>query len=351
MNVSPILLSDEIKPPASRLKELIEPCVHELFQAESIWHNKRKIAALSRENVIEKMGELSGLSVKTSKLSDRFKEIITNEVDGSWDLWLTTLQEKLKQKWSGQVENEQSQTKEELVKSYSQKLNQELTENLENWLHEIINEHLKPVNLALNTISSNLGALSENVSVESSSQIMVEIDGINANSTIQEYWQKSIEANKSPLGIMNFASDVLGNVGSVFAPVAGITKAFPFKIKKEDKGNQEPEKKEELERQKPSIKEVVFEIGWENFVSSKNQLMNRIEEFAVLIVDAKIKLTKMVIDRTVAFYCELLDLQALYQQEAPEQQEAEKAWIVETRQQLEQIQNQLEAMLNEATSS
>ncbi|NEP41722.1 MAG: hypothetical protein F6K35_21800 [Okeania sp. SIO2H7] len=338
MDILRILLSDEIKAPATRLKELIKPCVHELSQAESIWHNKRKIAALSLENILEKMGELSGLSVKIYKLSDRFQEIIRNEVDCSWDLWLTTLQEDLKQKWSGQIENEQSQTKEELVKSYSKKLNQELTEKFKNWLHEVINEHLKPVNLALNTISSNLRVLSEDVSVESRSQILAEIDGINANSTIQEYWQeKSTEANKSQFGIINFASDVLGNVGSVFAPVAGITKVLPFPNKQE--------------QQKQSIKEVVFEIGWESFVSSKSQLMNQIEEFAVLIVDAKIKPTKKVIDQTISLYCEILDLQALYQQETPEKQQSEKTWIVETRQQLEHIQNQLEVMLNEATSS
>ena len=93
MEISRILLSDEIKAPANRLKELIKPCVHELSQAEKLWHNKRKIAALSRENVIEKIGELSGLSVKVSKLGDRFQEIITNKVNGSWDLWLVTLQE------------------------------------------------------------------------------------------------------------------------------------------------------------------------------------------------------------------------------------------------------------------
>ena len=338
MDISAILLSDEIKPPASRLKELIEPCVHELSKAESIWHNKRKIAALSRESIIEKMGELSGLSVKTAKLSDRFQEIVTNEVDRSWDLWLVTLQEELKQKWSGEVKNEQSQTKEYLVKSYSQKLSRELTERFKNWLDEIINKHLKPVNLARNTISSNLSVLSKNVSVESSSRILAEIYLINTNSSIQQYWkEKPLAAHKPELDLMNFAGDIFE---SVFTSVAEIAKIFPF-------NNQ----KEEEKQQQISIKEAVFKIGWESFVGSKNQLIAQIEEFTILIVDAKIKPTKKVIDQTVSLYCETLDMQALYQQETPEQQEAEKTWIVETRQQLEQIHNQLEVVLNEATSS
>ena len=346
MNISPTLLSDEIKAPASRLKELIEACVHELSQAENTVHNKRKVAALSRESIIEKMGELSGLSVKTSKLSDRFKEIIRNEVDSSWDLWLTTLQEELKQQWSGQVENETAKTKEELVKSYSQKLNQELTENLENWLHEVTNKHLNSVKFALNTVSFHLSVLSENISGEFSSKIMAEIDDINSHIGIQKYWkEKPLEPHNLELELTNFAGDIWENVmgiidNPVFNSVAEIAKNLPFNNQKE-------------EENKPifSITKVVFEVGWKNFVSSKNKLMNRIEEFAVLIVDTKIKPTKIVIDQTISLYCEILDLQALYQQETPEQQQAEKTWIVETRQQLEQICNQLEAMLNEASSS
>jgi hypothetical protein len=46
-----------------------------------------------------------------------------------------------------------------------------------------------------------------------------------------------------------------------------------------------------------------------------------------------------------SFYDDFLERQERYQQETPEQQEAEKAWILQQRQELEQLQKNIEAIL------
>jgi DNA-binding protein H-NS len=47
----------------------------------------------------------------------------------------------------------------------------------------------------------------------------------------------------------------------------------------------------------------------------------------------------------MTFYNELLEKQERYQQETPEQREAEKAWIEQQHQQIQQVRQGIEAIL------
>jgi oligoendopeptidase F len=50
--------------------------------------------------------------------------------------------------------------------------------------------------------------------------------------------------------------------------------------------------------------------------------------------------------KAIAFYNDFLEQQERYQQETPEQREAEKVWIYQQRQELAQMQDGIEVILN-----
>lgn len=62
----------------------------------------------------------------------------------------------------------------------------------------------------------------------------------------------------------------------------------------------------------------------------------------------KIERSHFCTEDAIAFYNDFLERQERYQQETPEQREAEKAWIDQQRQQLEQVQRGIEAILNDS---
>jgi DNA-binding protein H-NS len=54
----------------------------------------------------------------------------------------------------------------------------------------------------------------------------------------------------------------------------------------------------------------------------------------------------LAIEQAIAFYNDFLERQERYQQETPEQRQAEKAWIDQQRRELGQVQHGIEAILN-----
>ncbi len=64
-----------------------------------------------------------------------------------------------------------------------------------------------------------------------------------------------------------------------------------------------------------------------------------------LLIDDRISLVIQALEAAIAFYNDFLELQARYRQETPEQRLAEKAWIEQQRQALEQVQQGIELIL------
>lgn len=101
---------------------------------------------------------------------------------------------------------------------------------------------------------------------------------------------------------------------------------------------------------KPDLKALVDkgwgDIYWGEFVEFKENIYAKIEKFITAIFDDRVKLATEALEQAIAFYNDFLERQERYQQETPEQREAEKAWIDRQRQQLQQVQDGIEAILN-----
>ncbi|HEY9710089.1 MAG TPA: hypothetical protein V6D48_17920, partial [Oculatellaceae cyanobacterium] len=76
------------------------------------------------------------------------------------------------------------------------------------------------------------------------------------------------------------------------------------------------------------------------------QVSSKLENIIKAIFDDRIKSGTQALEQAIAFYNYFLERQERYQQETPEQREAEKAWIDQQRRELERVQNGIEAILN-----
>ena len=87
------------------------------------------------------------------------------------------------------------------------------------------------------------------------------------------------------------------------------------------------------------------DIYWEQVIKFNNEVSPIIEHIITTIFEARVKLAIQAIEQAIAFYNDFLEQQERYQQETPEQREAEKAWIDQQRRKLARVQNGIEAIM------
>lgn len=86
------------------------------------------------------------------------------------------------------------------------------------------------------------------------------------------------------------------------------------------------------------------DITWDEFCKFNDKFTITVDNFITAIFDHRVKLITEAIDRVLAFYNQFLQQQEKFQQETPEQREAEKFWIEQQFQELAQVQAGLEAI-------
>ncbi len=97
---------------------------------------------------------------------------------------------------------------------------------------------------------------------------------------------------------------------------------------------------------KDQIKVKIFELGFEKFDESMDKLSEKLDEIADSVFNSRVESASRVIAQAIALYENLLEQQKKAHNETLEQREADKVWISQKRQELEQVQNGLEVILN-----
>jgi hypothetical protein len=97
---------------------------------------------------------------------------------------------------------------------------------------------------------------------------------------------------------------------------------------------------------KNKVKAKVFEVGFENFIESIEDVHEKINNIIFSGFTEKVKVSEQVIYKAIIFYEQLLEQQEKAHNKTIEQRDAEKAWILQQRQELEQVQKNIEAILH-----
>lgn len=326
----------ELQQSATRLKELIQTCFDELHQTETALNGKRKIIEVPTEDILEQLGDASGRYVKIRNLADRLKTQAVEEVNNSWQQWLEVIGNNLKTKWSSEP-NTKTQTSEEqkkLAQEYAVQFAQELKTELDSWINQIIKGRIEGIDRDLEAIEQNISIFSHKIDPDFGNQLVIDIEKIKADldKPIEHLFEHLRENDdEAKFELLGFAFDVTSSiVGAVTGGLAEIAGFWPF-------GGSSAVQ--------VSMRQKVFEQGWEKFTQSKDKFLEKIKEIVVLIIDNRVETVTKIAEQAVSLYEELLGKQERYQQETLEQQEAEKTWILQQCQELDQVQKNIDAIL------
>jgi hypothetical protein len=291
----------ELQQSAIKLKELIKPCFDELHHAEDVYNSKNRISKITKEEVFEQIGELSGRDIRIINLGKHCRIKAIEQVNKSWKQRIN----QLKEKWFIDTKKQPKQgigwgEKEGFIKevrplisSQSIDINIRVKDNL-----SIVYQEFEAINLEL--IERYLKVLDQQTQTELINHI---------HSIFSDVKTKLCNPTEyPPSNAKNFTVAVSSPLGTL------VNKGWG-------------------------------DIYWEEVVKFKNQVTTIIDDIVNVIFDDRVKLASEAVAKTISFYDDFLERQERYQQETPEQREAEKAWISQQCQELEQVQKNIEAIL------
>lgn len=292
----------ELQQSAIKLKELIKPCFDELHHAEDVSNSKTRISEITKEEICEQIGELSGRDFRIISLGKKYRLQATKQVKKSWEERI----KQLRQKWFIDANQQPKQgigwgDKDGFIKDIRPAVGSQylelilmIQENL-----SIVYQEFDAINLEL--IERCLELLDQQTKNELVNHI---------HSTFSELKTKFCNPTEyPPSNVKNFTVAVSSRLGAL------VNKGWG-------------------------------DIYWEDVVKFKNEITSIIDDIVNVIFDDRVKLASEAIAKTISFYDDFLERQERYQQEPPEQREAEKAWILQQHQELEQLQKNIEAILH-----
>ncbi|MBD2608705.1 hypothetical protein H6G81_30365 [Scytonema hofmannii FACHB-248] len=292
---------EELKKSATKLQELILVCSNDLYHAENIWQSKPMIASAAKPEIWEQLGEISGRSIKIRQLGIQCKNEAVKQAKQSWDKQI----EYLRTKWFIDAKGQQKKGVGWDDKKYFSNDIKLYVNNLYEKIARIIEEGL----------------------------ILVYQKLINMNLESCQYYVNMLDQQKK--ADLNKQIDLI---------IIEIENKFNNPI--ENLPEYHLELKMSVSQNLKALVEPWGDICWVDVVKFQNNVSVEIENFITAIFDDRIKLATETMTKAIAFYNDFLEQQERYQQETPEQREAEKAWIYQQRQQLTQIQDGISVILN-----
>ena len=288
---------EEMRQSTARLKKFVLVCSEELYHAEDVWLSKPRIAEAPKPEIWEQLGEISGRAFRIPRLGRQCQAEAVKRIQESWNRRATFL----KTKWF---------TRDSITLGDRS---------------GFINDLVGSLNLADEDLDSIIKDSFKLIHQEIAS---IQIDIVTHFVSVLDRQSKDI-----------LTSQVNKLVIEVNAKFSNPYQYIPTNIKG-FKNSVEPA----LEA---FVKQNYWSINSEQFAKfSKEQVSSKMENIIKAVFDDGVKLGSQALQQIIAFYNDFLERQERYQQETPEQREAEKAWIDQQRQQLQQVQDRIEAILN-----
>jgi len=291
---------EELKQSASRLKPLILVCSYDLYRAENVWLSKPRIAKAAKQEIWEQLGEISGRLFRIRLLANQCKSNAVRQAIKSWDKRIIFLKNRWFIDGKGQLKQGVGWgEKEGFIKQ----------------LFPIVDYQLDGIN---RIIKESLSLIYEEITI-----IQLEL--------IQHYVSFLDNHDKA-----NYTKQFDSLISEIEEKFSKPTELLPNHILKF----------------KTAISSDLTDLNgwgdiyWVSVFRFKDKVSSKIEEFITAIFDDRVKIATQALEQAIAFYNDFLERQERYQQETPEQREAEKAWIDQQRWELEQVQHGIEAILD-----
>ena len=342
----------KIQQSVTKINGLIQESLGELKQAENLLEAKQKI--------FEQIGEASGRFGKITYAASQLIENSGEKVTESWNNWVEELASRIAEEaeaWKSEYSPLSDRKK--VVEDYIQQFQASLSNELQTWgstqVKDIVLKEINELNLKiydqLQAIRANLQELDSEVNANLNEQFDLAIENLKGDGFDATVGINPGEADDSiPNWVWWTGGAVAAVAGSIIGlpavliggGIAGAAAGLMAWL-----GGDEPSE-EEIDAE---IKQQVLKSGFEKFDESSGEIFNQIYDNTLTLFSNKIESASAVIDRAIHLYEDLLEQQEVIHNKTAEECDGEKASINADFQRLEKMQNKLEAILNEATSS
>lgn len=324
----------KIKDSRNQLDNLLRACFNGLKQAEDTLEGKIQISETEKLKILEQIGEASGRDGKIHVVANELIKKVFEEVIQSWNEWIEALVEKLELK-SNEWESEYSGiwNREKLTQDYASQFNQDLSEELDNWINEELKKSIlqKPLESLDITIQFELEKLNHEFKSlkslkEQESDDLILLDN-NQNDLISisnnGFW-----GGFGAIGVGAALVPVVFIAGPVLAIIAGLGAGLFGAGMLEE-----------------SVKEKVIELGIEQFNDSIDDIFEKLHEMIISLFDERVEMASTQFTQAISLYENLLEQQENVSSETIEERLADKAWISQKREELERIQQDIASII------
>ena len=330
----------KIKQSVKEIQSLIQESLAALQQAEDALDGKLKLSEAEKQQVLEQIGEASGRDLKINLLANKLLAEVSEPTKNSWEQWLDGLENRLKQKcdkWSSEYSAIWS--RDQLARDFASQFNNDLSAEVDNWIDNklkkvVLKQPLEALDCAieqeLKAIATDLEAFNQKINISSRNWAYLS-QQTNLNATSEEWFFGSlgmaglavalipviIVAGPLMTIIASVSAVVTGGagIGMLVGGVAGI------------------------------IKGKVFEFGYQQFINSKAQVFEKINSMVNSTFEQRVKQASEKIAKTISSYENILEQQEKAHKETQQQRDADKAFIAQKCQEIEQIQKNIEAII------
>ena len=327
----------------TKLHALIQTSLEGLAQAEGVLDGTLNLSEIEKQKILDQIGEVSGRDVKIRELAEQLKKQAIQQALYSWEYWMNGLRDRINEtsdNWSSAHNPVWSQDK--LIQDY---VNQ-FTANLASYIDSWGNTQLKEVILAekleyldanidseLKAMQAELKTFDQQVQTHISEQLNLTINGINDDFIGDRAFLGGIGIGGALAAALFFFTPIGWVSLIVTSVVAAIIGEFSLGMIGFD-------------GIKNQVKRKVIEIGFKNLDEVKDKIGQKRDEIIVSVFDHRVESASRVIAQAILLYENLLEQQKKVHKETLEQREADKAWIAQKRQELEQVQKSIKQVLN-----
>ncbi|MCT7975483.1 hypothetical protein [Laspinema olomoucense] len=292
----------ELRESAARLQHLTQVCVTDLEGAHDVWLSKPWISQAPRPEIWEQVGELSGCHFRIRQLGEQLQLEAVTKINDLWSKKAT----QLRNKWFF------DDKKKEFKKGITVFEKDGLLKELRSELEALNANFIEITQLGLNLISQDLKA----ITADTFNDCITRLD-----QRTKENWQERINSmeNKVEQKFSNPTKDLPNGIRD-FSEI--------YNEELNNFGNQS-----------------MFGVNLDSLEKFCEKFFPIMKNIIKALFSDRIQIALEAIEERMTFYNELLEKQERYQQETPEQREAEKAWIEQQHQQIQQVRQGIEAIL------
>lgn len=333
---------------AAGLKQIINISCEELNQKQKILEGKLTVYQQDKPKIFEQMAEVSGRDVKIRVLAEELMEQTLEETLESWNEWVEGLGDRLNSKSSRWIsEHGIIMGKDKLTKDYANQFVRDITQEIENWGNQKVQAIVRQ-NMAIldNQVREDIDAIRQdfkNFDKQLSSNLLTQFNnlgnlggiGIGGSGIANSISDIGDGGLMGGLGIGAFAAAALIALplsiipvilGTIAAAVAG---GLGWKLLDSDEV-------------KGKIKQQVCELGFEKFAESSESIFEKVQEKIITVFEERIEASNGVMREAMLLWENLLEDQERRDRQTQEESDAEKVWIENKRQELLQVEKQIE---------